>query len=273
MAEEKRATFEAGVFSVDSVSGTRDAESGVYTGLFGTQPAESEVAEEQFSIARACAPVGGLRIYHDSTDEDLEFSITSGELIYRGQVVSFAGATNQALSEGNDVPHYVYLAMPGATLTVSTDWPTTPHVRVAIITPTGDAWSWAGFVDYRKTGVYATVAEPAGGLDRILNLTEAVTLTEADSKTLLTNQGASALVEQPLPAAKAGLEFAAVVRDADGLKLIAAAGDKIRIGTDITPAAGYIQSTQIGDSILLKCLDDTEWVAIGAPQGTWTVST
>jgi hypothetical protein len=273
MAEQKRATFEAGVFSTNQVAGTRDADSGVYYGLYGAQPSENEEAEEQFSAARACAPVGGFRVYHDSSDTALQFSVAAGLVIYRGAVVSYAGGNNIALGGGNDVAHYVYLALPDATLTVSAvSWPTTPHVRIAVITPTAGAWNWAGHVDHRRTGVQRAVAEPAGGTHRVIDLTEGIVLAAADSKTVLTNLGAAALVTQNLPAAAAGLEFIAVVRDADGLKLVAAAGDTIRIGTSVTPAAGYIESTELGASIRLMALDDTAWVAIGTPQGTWTVS-
>lgn len=274
MAEVKRATFEA-EFSVNSVSGTRDPATGVYTGTMGSL-SESEIAEEQFSTARAAAPTGGFRVYRDSTDSDAvspQFSVTAGEVLYRGQVLSYAGATNVALEGGNGVAHYIYLAIPSVTLTVATTgWPSTPHVRIATITPAAGTWSWSGFVDYRRHGVLRPIGEPAGGKRAVLDRAEAGALTAADSESTVTNLGALALSVQTLPAAEAGLGFEAVVRDADGLRLVAAAGDVIRIGGSVTPAAGYVQSTQTGASIRLRAVDGTEWVAIGAPQGAWTVS-
>jgi hypothetical protein len=85
---------------------------------------------------------------------------------------------------------------------------------------------------------------------------------------VFTNEGASAIVPFTLPAAASGLEYTLFVQDADGIQVIAGAGDTIRIGSLVTAAAGNVQSNTIGSSVTLKAINATEWVAIAA-LGTW----
>jgi len=63
-----------------------------------------------------------------------------------------------------------------------------------------------------------------------------------------------------------------VVQDADGLKIVAAEGDTIRIAANATPAAGNISSAVIGSAVLLVAIHATEWLALSA-MGSWSVST
>lgn len=275
MSEERRSTFEAGLFSVNSVSGVRDAQTGIYTGEFGVQPSDDEIAEMQFSAARAAAPVAGFRIYRDSTDDDAstpQFSISGGSVVYRGAVVTYAGTINVQLSGGDDVVHYVLLNLPAGTLTVNTTgWAATPHVRIATITPSGGVWTWAGVSEYRQQCVFRAAGELEGLCKPVLAKPTSDTLASTDNKSIVHNTGASALSVQTLPAAAAGMQFIFVVLDTDGLKIKAAAGDTIRVGASVSAAEGYIQCATVGASILLVALDDTQWIAVGTPAGTWTV--
>jgi len=86
-----------------------------------------------------------------------------------------------------------------------------------------------------------------------------------------TNEGATAQVVLTLPTARAGLRFTGFVQDADGLRFVAASGDTIRIGASVSPAAGYVESTTIGDVITLRAINATEWIAESYVE-TWTVS-
>lgn len=95
-------------------------------------------------------------------------------------------------------------------------------------------------------------------------------LTEAESGTLLTNEGASAQNYHTLPTAVAGLVFEFIVQDADGIRVVAAAGDTIQDVGTVSAAAGYIQSTTIGSAIRMVAINATQWV-VTSKQGTWTI--
>jgi len=98
-----------------------------------------------------------------------------------------------------------------------------------------------------------------------------VSVTANDSGKVYTNEGASAEVEFTLPTAAAGLNYTFVVQDADGIQVTAASGDTIRIAASVTPAAGDISTTTIGNTVKLIAINDTEWIAVYYV-GTWTVS-
>lgn len=95
-------------------------------------------------------------------------------------------------------------------------------------------------------------------------------LTDVESSTLLTNEGATAQNYHTLPTAVAGLVFEFIVQDADGMRIVAAAGDTIRDVATVSAAAGYIQSTTVGSALRLVAINATEWI-VTSKQGTWTV--
>ena len=70
-----------------------------------------------------------------------------------------------------------------------------------------------------------------------------------------------------------GNNFCFYVADTDGLKIKAATGDDIRIAGTVSASAGYIQNSTIGSSVCLVAIDVDHWVAINAPNGTWTFDT
>lgn len=101
--------------------------------------------------------------------------------------------------------------------------------------------------------------------------TAADNLTDADTWTLHTNEGATSEVELTLPAAAAQKgPFPFYCADADGIKIRAGSGDTIRIGASASSAAGYVKSIAIGSWLWLVAINDTEWVAINEG-GTWTI--
>ncbi len=99
--------------------------------------------------------------------------------------------------------------------------------------------------------------------------TTAYSVLSSDVGKKFTNEGASASVAFTLPTAVANLEYTFYVQDGDGLSVIAAAGDTIRIETLVTAAAGNVSSSTIGSSVTLKAINATEWVAISAI-GSWS---
>lgn len=95
-------------------------------------------------------------------------------------------------------------------------------------------------------------------------------LTAAESRTVLTNEGTSAENYHTLPTATAGLEFKFYCQDTDGIRITAAAGDTIRMGSVVSAAAGYIKSVLPGSYVRLYCINATEWIA-AKWTGLWQV--
>lgn len=98
------------------------------------------------------------------------------------------------------------------------------------------------------------------------------TLDSTQYNGVFTNEGAVALNVINLPAAAASVgQYTFIVQDADGIQIVAGAGDTIRLATNVTAAAGNAQSTSIGSAITLIAINATEWMAI-AHVGSWTLT-
>lgn len=97
------------------------------------------------------------------------------------------------------------------------------------------------------------------------------TATTAESGDTFTNEGASAKPIFTLPAAAAGLEYKFAVQDLDGLRILAASGDTIRFGENVSAAAGYIESTTIGSVVTLQAINSTEWFVMNFV-GLWEIN-
>lgn len=97
-------------------------------------------------------------------------------------------------------------------------------------------------------------------------------LTAGEVGKVFTNEGAGSKNYHTLPAARAGLgPYTFVVQDADGMRIVAGAGDTIRIAASVSAGAGLIECTTIGNTVTLIAINATEWVAISYV-GTWTVT-
>jgi hypothetical protein len=108
------------------------------------------------------------------------------------------------------------------------------------------------------------------------NLAPYVIDSTLDGGTTFTNEGAGGLQDITLPTASANTTtgcyvYSFIVQSANGLRVIASAGDTIRIGTSVSAAAGNIQSTNVGSAVRLHCINATEWVAESVV-GSWTVT-
>jgi len=97
-------------------------------------------------------------------------------------------------------------------------------------------------------------------------------LAATESRTVLTNEGATAANYHTLPTAAAGYVFEFVVQDADGLRIVADTDDTLRVIDKVTAAAGYIESTTIGSVVRLVAINATEWYATSV-HGVWTDGT
>lgn len=96
-------------------------------------------------------------------------------------------------------------------------------------------------------------------------------LSALESGTIFTNEGATAKVYHSLPTAAAGLVYTFVVQDTDGIRVVAATGDTIRINTSVSATAGYCEATAAGATVTLYAINATEWIATSS-LGTWTVT-
>lgn len=98
-----------------------------------------------------------------------------------------------------------------------------------------------------------------------------VTLTAEDSGKAYTDEGSSAQIVFNLPTAVAGLEFTFLIQSVNGIQVTAASGDTIRVASSVSAVAGNIAATTIGNTIKLKAINATEWLAL-YNVGTWTVT-
>lgn len=220
---------------------------------------------------RGMAPIGGARIYHDSADEDDEFSITALSYLYRGEVKTMSASLANAMS-GGDVAHYIYVDAASATLTVGTSgWPATPHIRVAVITLASGAWTFDSLVDHRHTTVHNVVAAPLAGVREVEAFDASDALTASESGKRCTNAGASGAVTLTLPAATPGLEFHFAIEANEDLIVAAAGSDTIRDAASVSPGGGDISDDTIGNTLSLVCFTAGAWLVTGG-RGTWTVS-
>jgi len=220
-----------------------------------------------------------LQVWKDDAD-DMEFGVNAGLIHYRGAVVTYAGATEQTLTD--DATNYIYLDLTtgAAVLTVNTtgfptDGSATPHIRLATILTADSTFAYTDITDYRDSGAWSPV--DMGDVFAVEENTAGSgspnVLTAGESGKVLSNEGSAATNYHTLPTAVAGLTFTFVNADAsDLMRIVAGASDKIVVGATATKAAGYIESTARWDKIVLVAVDEEYWVAISF-YGTWTVET
>ena len=123
------------------------------------------------------------------------------------------------------------------------------------------------------TGTYPTVSREDHVHPKLTLTVQAAggTLTTADVGTTFSNEGATSISAFVLPTAAAGYWIAFWVQDADGIRVTAATGDTIRLGSSVSAAAGKIESTDIGAFVILETLNVTEWMGRSIER-TWTVT-
>lgn len=129
----------------------------------------------------------------------------------------------------------------------------------AILLDTSQNATFSGYVRGNKSLVTANSTTP---------ITQNAT---TDNNVVFSNEGATALNVNNLPTAVAGLHYRYAVQDADGIQIVASAGDTIRIAGSVSSVAGNIQSTVIGSTVHLIAINATEWVSF-ATNGTWTLA-
>jgi hypothetical protein len=113
--------------------------------------------------------------------------------------------------------------------------------------------------------------ERAGVTRRVIVATASFTLKERDSGSFICNLGAAADIVATLPSAAADLEYLFSVEEAFKIKVLGAAGDKIRHGASEGAAAGWLESdATVGRFVAVTALNTTVWRS-WATAGTWTL--
>jgi hypothetical protein len=110
-----------------------------------------------------------------------------------------------------------------------------------------------------------------GSAGIVVPKTASYTIVAGDSGKTFTNEGSTTKIDFTLPAAAAGQVNTFIVQDPDGLRVVAAAGDSIRLGGAVSALAGNLDSTSVGSSVTLQAINATEWMAT-AYGGLWAVT-
>ena len=104
-------------------------------------------------------------------------------------------------------------------------------------------------------------------------VTAPATLTTASHAKIHTNEGGAGAASTralTLPPCAAGLCIPLYDQSGLGIRAVADAGDTIRVGVQVSKAAGYIESTAKGQFLKLWGINATEWVAEPTAD-VWTV--
>ncbi|YBV97524.1 hypothetical protein M1D80_11785 [Phyllobacteriaceae bacterium JZ32] len=143
--------------------------------------------------------------------------------------------------------------------------------------------TWFNFTNNASVADYCVVGETAKrtrfasnnsrqNAEVIIVQPAGATLGAGDTGKIYSNGGATALTVFNLPGAEIGLKFGFMCLDADGIRVVAASGDVIRVNGAASSAAGHVDNTgAVGTYIELMAHDTTNWVATRVV-GTWTVT-
>jgi hypothetical protein len=125
-----------------------------------------KLTREQINLLAQCFVSNGLRVSKDSTN-DLSYIVEAGTFMYRGEEVSYAGASAQAVTANQTNYIYLDLTTGSPVLTKSTssfpaDSGVTPHIRLAQIAAGASAYAYDDITDKRMAN-FIHVLGDAGG--------------------------------------------------------------------------------------------------------------
>lgn len=98
------------------------------------------------------------------------------------------------------------------------------------------------------------------------------TLTSLQNNTLSTNTGTSIDIAFTLPSITVGFEYRFAVTAAFYLRINAAGGATINLGSLVSATNGFVRSNVVGSMVRLVAVSSTQWFA-EVITGTWTVDT
>jgi len=243
-----------------------DAETGVEYIPTGTAPYYLQFRKLLYRLLLASRRSNDLRVYDEG---GLDVGVKPGKFWLGTQLISYAGSSGNTLAD-DKTDIYIYLDSSGSLVTNEySGFPSmasTPHVRLAQITTSG------GNIDSLtdcRAGHNIAMPYGAGGIQKTIEAhTSDDTLTEAESGSVHTNLGATAIVTLTLPAsATAGAAFNFSVQAAQELRIDPGTAS-IRDDSGQT-ADKYKSASAIGACLSLVADANGDWVTI-AKNGTWT---
>ena len=243
-----------------------DAETGVEYIPTGTAPYYLQFRKLLYRLLLASRRSNDLRVYDEG---GLDVGVKPGRFWLGTQLISYAGSSGNTLAD-DKTDIYIYLDSSGSLVTNEySGFPSmasTPHVRLAQITTSG------GNIDSLtdcRAGHNIAMPYGAGGIQKTIEAhTSDDTLTEAESGSVHTNLGATAIVTLTLPAsATAGAAFNFSVQAAQELRIDPGTAS-IRDDSGQT-ADKYKSASAIGACLSLVADANGDWVTI-AKNGTWT---
>jgi hypothetical protein len=243
-----------------------DSETGVEYIPTGTAPYYLHFRKLLYRLLLAMRRANDLRVYDEG---GLDIGVRAGKFWVGTQLVSYAGSSGNTLAD-DKANVYIYLDLQGNLVTNEySGFPSmaaTPHVRLAIVSTSGG--DIASVSDCR-VGHGFVIPWGAGGLRRTIEAhTGNDVLTAAESGSVHTNRGASAVVTLTLPAsAPAGMEFVFAVQAAQELRVEPGSA---AIRDDSGQTAGkYKYANAIGACLTVVADSSGDWLTV-AKHGTWT---
>jgi len=98
-----------------------------------------------------------LRLVKTAANPSLAYGVMSGAFSYGPDIVTYAGGSDTLT---DDATNYVYLTPAGVLTGNTTDWPTTPHVRIATVLTADGAYDFTDITDCRSACMWQTVVNP-----------------------------------------------------------------------------------------------------------------
>jgi len=272
MAETALTTAQA-----DALSGTTDSDcAAVYPTIGESTYYTSAYRMLHRALLMAKMPGNECRVYQDG---DLTCGVRAGKIQVGPTTFDHSGCTGESLT--NNQTNYIFLTAAdlaaGNSATVNTTgFPTdgTLYVPLATILTASGTYDYTDITDYRGRAILNV----PGGFGAVVEANTAGSgspnvLIAAESGKVFTNEGSTATNYHTLPTAAAGLTYTFIRSDAsDDIRITANTGDVIVLAGTSTKAAGYVESQNQWDLIVLVAVDATSWVATTV-MGTWTVET
>jgi len=250
--------------AVEALDGTTDVATGLPYIAKGVGPASTPTYEVQYNrreqrLLRAIAPINQGRVVDEG---GLQIGVYPIAFTIAGQCRSFEGASGCSVPD--DATTYVWLDSTPA-LRTGAAFPDDPvsYLPLARVEAVGGALM---ITDERPRAIFHVA-----GRRVVEDFPVNDALTAAEGGKVCTNRGAGGDIELTLPAASAGLDYVfCVVEDAKYVKVVASAGNTIRIGGSVSAAGGYVRASAAGSTLVLAGLNASEWFAMGR-EGTWSI--
>jgi len=162
----------------NALSGTTDSDTADVYQTIGESTYYTTDYRLTEKMLRMIKPAGNsLRVYQDG---DLTFGVRAGHYYNGSTLVTYAGATAQALT--NNLTNYIYLTAAGTLTKNTSGFPSpalTPHIPLATILTASGTYLYTAITDYRDRALFSVLdGMSAGDVQDSLPL---LTMTGVDS--------------------------------------------------------------------------------------------